>query len=96
MYFQHFVFVTTLLGWGAVNASFPLGCDEDGIDRLVKRFLEHWHTLGMTIAIIDGENTWAKASHFHAFIVEYFVSRKKKAELFCVFTPRIKQAYLLF
>jgi len=66
MHFQSVVFILTLLEAWAVNAAFPSSRDEDGIDRLVYRLLKDWHTPGMTIAIVDGENTWAKASPSHA------------------------------
>jgi len=70
MRFQFFVFILTLFEAWAVYAAFPFGRDEDGIDQLVKRLLRDWHTPGMSIAIVDGENTWLKASHSHAIRVE--------------------------
>lgn len=60
MLFQYLVFIPTLLVVWTVNAAFPSPRERDGIDRLVKRLLKDWHTPGMAIAIIDGENTWMK------------------------------------
>ena len=66
-FIQHLLLVITWFGAWAVNAAFPSGRDEDGIERLVKRLLKDWHTPGMSIAIVNGDKTWAKASHFHTF-----------------------------
>lgn len=47
---------------------------EDGpldrkLERLVSDTLEKWHVPGVSVAVVDGENTWAKVHPFFESIV---------------------------
>lgn len=36
--------------------------DED-FEKLVKETLELWHVPGVSVAVVDGDNTWTKVPH---------------------------------
>jgi hypothetical protein len=44
------------------KAAFPNERQKRSIDSTVQKALKDWHTPGLAIAIVNGENTWAKVS----------------------------------